>query len=199
MGTLEEKMARRNSLKHTVIPRELTELQSCLNQILQQEECSVNTEMLKKAFNATNRMCFLYHEKNELEELEFQQKCQIEGLRKHWKQCTDERDGLQSTRAKNEKHLGTLDNELDEAIEYGETLDKNIRNLNKDVNDLNANKAEVEARQTAEKKQIEEEKDVVIKELEGDLAAKRAENAKYKKAISAAKASVGGLTSALTA
>ena len=25
--------------------------------------------MLKKAFNATNRMCFLYHEKAELEEL----------------------------------------------------------------------------------------------------------------------------------
>ena len=94
-------------------------------------------------------------------------------------------------------------------------MDKNIRNLNKDVNDLNGNKAEVEARQAAEKKQIgrsshwlhsfillfcsEEEKDVVIKELEGDLAAKKAENAKYKKAINAAKASVGGLTSALTA
>ena len=41
--------------------------------------------MLKKAFNATNRMCFLYHEKAELEELEHQQKCQIEGLRKHYK------------------------------------------------------------------------------------------------------------------
>ena len=53
---------------------------------------------------------------------EHQQKCQIEGLRKHYKQCTEERDGLQSTRAKNEKHLSTLDSELDEAIEYGETV-----------------------------------------------------------------------------
>jgi len=43
-------------------------------------------------------------------------------LRKHYKQRTDERDGLQSIRAKNEKHLNTLDRELDEAIEYGETV-----------------------------------------------------------------------------
>ena len=43
-------------------------------------------------------------------------------MRKHYKQRTDERDGLQSVRAKNEKHLNTLDRELDEAIEYGETV-----------------------------------------------------------------------------
>ena len=43
-------------------------------------------------------------------------------MRKHYKQRTDERDGLQSIRAKNEKHLNTLDRELDEAIEYGETV-----------------------------------------------------------------------------
>ena len=54
--------------------------------------------------------------------LEHQQKCQIEGLRKHYKQRTDERDGLQATRAKNEKHLNTLNFEYDEAYEYGETV-----------------------------------------------------------------------------
>merc|ERR1711990_851037 len=58
----------------------------------------------------------------------------------HYKQRTDERDGLQSIRAKNEKHLNTLDRELDEAIEYGETLDKNIRNLETDVSSLSAAK-----------------------------------------------------------
>jgi len=155
--------------------------------------------MLKKAFNATNRMCFLYHEKAELEELEHQQKCQIETLRKHYKQRTDERDGLQSIRAKNEKHLNTLDRELDEAIEYGETLDKNIRNLETDVSTLSAAKKEVEDKQAVEKKKIEDEKNITIAELNDELNAKKAENAKYKKAIAAAKASVGGLTSALTA
>merc|ERR1711970_419343 len=183
--TRKEKMARRN-LKQG-LPRELTDLQQCLNQILQQEECTVNAQMLKQAFNATNRMCFLYHERAELEELEHQQKCQIEGLRKHYKQRTDERDGLQATRAKNETHLNTLNNEYDEAFEYGETLDKNIRNLNADV------------KQAAEKKKIEDEKNITIAELEAELKVKQAENAKYKKAINAAKASVGGLTNALTA
>merc|ERR1711892_194917 len=204
MGTIEEKkMARRNQDKSkagsTQIPRELTDLQQCLNQILQQEECSVNAQMLKKAFNATNRMCFLYHERAELEELEHQQKCQIEGLRKHYKQRTDERDGLQATRAKNETHLNTLNTEYDEAFEYGETLDKNIVNLNADVKQLTEKKTEVEMKQAAEKKKIEDEKNITIAELEAELKVKQAENAKYKKAINAAKASVGGLTNALTA
>ena len=48
-------------------------------------------------------------------------------MRKHYKQRTDERDGLQSIRAKNEKHLNTLDRELDEAIEYGETVSQPTR------------------------------------------------------------------------
>merc|ERR1711892_220793 len=169
MGTIEEKKMARRNLKQG-LPRELTDLQQCLNQILQQEECSVNAQMLKKAFNATNRMCFLYHERAELEELEHQQKCQIEGLRKHYKQRTDERDGLQATRAKNETHLNTLNTEYDEAFEYGETLDKNIVNLNADVKQLT-------------------EKKITIAELEAELKVKQAENAKYKKAINAAKAS----------
>merc|ERR1711962_505535 len=65
---------------------------------------------------------------------------------------TDERDGLQSVRAKNEKHLNTLDRELDEAIEYGETLDKNIRNLETNVSELSAAKKDVEDKQAVEKK-----------------------------------------------
>lgn len=46
---------------------------------------------------------------------------------------------------------------------------------------------------------LEDEKNITIAELNDELNAKKAENAKYKKAIAAAKASVGGLTSALTA
>ena len=71
--------------------------------------------------------------------------------------------------------------------------------MNADVDQLNSKKAEVEAKQAAEKKKIEDEKNVTINELEAELKVKQAENAKYKKAINAAKASVGGLTSALTA
>ena len=46
---------------------------------------------------------------------------------------------------------------------------------------------------------LEDEKNITIAELQTELEAKKVENAKYKKAIAAAKASVGGLTSALTA
>ena len=64
---------------------------------------------------------------------------------------------------------------------------------------LTEKKTEVETKQAAEKKKIEDEKNITIAELEAELKVKQAENAKYKKAINAAKASVGGLTNALTA
>ena len=64
---------------------------------------------------------------------------------------------------------------------------------------MSAKKTDVETKQAAEKKKIEDEKNITIQELEAELKTKQAENAKYKKAIAAAKASVGGLTSALTA
>ena len=47
--------------------------------------------------------------------------------------------------------------------------DKNIRNLNADVDQLNSKKAEVEAKQGAEKKKIEDEKNITINELEAEL------------------------------
>ena len=71
--------------------------------------------------------------------------------------------------------------------------------MNADVKQLTEKKTEVEMKQAAEKKKIEDEKNITIAELEAELKVKQAENAKYKKAINAAKASVGGLTNALTA
>ena len=112
--------------------------------------------MIQKAYSATNKMCELYKEKFEMEELgkkleifeiwtiskfglfskiwayisEYQQKCQIELLRKHHKQRTEERDVLQKTRAANEKIIRITDGELDEAIEYGEQVSHTVTHTN---------------------------------------------------------------------
>lgn len=50
-------------------PIELSDLRDCLNKILLKEETKVNRDMIQKAYSATNKMCELYKEKFEMEEL----------------------------------------------------------------------------------------------------------------------------------
>ncbi|CBY31201.1 unnamed protein product [Oikopleura dioica] len=181
------------------IPRELLDLRDCLNKYLLKDEIAVNREMVQKAYNATNKMIQLFKEKWEMEDLEYQQKCQIESLRKQHRQVAEIRNGLQGTRATNERTIKSTDYDLDEAIEYGECLDNKITRLTKTTNELNDIKNTKQAKYDAEIAEVTAEKQQIEDELNADVSVKTAENDKYKKAISAAKNSVGGLTSALTA